>query len=932
MGFDIISPIWLAFLPIGIPIIFLMSKGLKRKGRVKKNTAIFLRCMLITLLILVCAKIGLTWTINDTATVFLIDASDSMKGSDPATESFVKEAINMMKVPDRAGVILFGEDPVMESFLSQEPSFERIRTIVKGNYTNMERAITAGISVLPEKSRKRIVLITDGEENEGDSSKTAGILKEKGIDFKVLMVEKDKGKEAAVVNVVAPARLNKNEKYNVIVNIKSNFKTKGKLTLFDGNEKAIEEFVDISKGENKYVFSDKADSAGYKTYKAVLEADEDSDSRNNEASAIINVLDEPVILLLEGKSNDGEEIAKMLSAANLDYKRYNAEGAPTTIQSLIQYKTIILSNVSAEKLNNGFINALEPYVKDFGGGLVAVGGDDSFALGGYYKTPLEKVLPVNMELKGKKAIPDMSILLVIDKSGSMSDGFGGTSRIELAKEAASRVLDSLRDQDDIGVLAFDDSMYWVVEPQKPGDREEIRNMIGSIREGGGTSILPPLKEAVKTIKGIDSKIKHVILLTDGQAEKTGYDDVLLDAATSGITVSAVAVGHDADANLLKYISQKAGGRFYQTDEYTNLPAIFAKETFMAAKAYLNNREFVPRIVSTHPVINNVIEGGLPKLLGYVAASPKDTARVVLESDEGDPVLTLWQYGLGKTIAWNSDMSGKWSGNYVNWENNITLWNGIINWTIENYDDNELQIDTYLEGGNALIDVRQRESSEEFATKAIITTPSLDTIELKLNAEAPGQYKGVFKTGEIGNFLIKVIQSSDGEIVSSVGTGLTVPYSPEYKIDAKTDGIDRLINESGGRYIKSPKEVYEGDIAQVRGRKDLTPYLLLLAFIILLADIAVRRLNLPFEKALKSFNKLLKKIKISKKENKIVTQDDKSKESIDKKVDIKKEDMYNYKSKEEINTDLKKEEKANGKDAIGKETLNTTALLKKKRQR
>ncbi len=931
MGFDVMSPIWLAFIPVGIVSIILLSKGLKRKGDVKRNAVIFLRSLLITLLLLVGAKVGLTWTVNDTATVYLIDASDSMKNSNTISESFIREAMGYMKDTDIAGVILFGEDPVMENFLSKEPTFEKINSMVKGSFTNIERAITAGISILPDKNRKRIVLITDGEENEGDSSKAAGILRDKGIDFKVFKVDRDRGNEAAIVNITAPAGLNKNERYNIVVNIKSNFKTTGKLILFDCNEKAAEEIVEISKGENKFVFSDTADSTGFKTYRAVLEADGDRDRRNNEASAIINVMDEPTVLLLEGSAGEGEEIAKMLSAAGLDYKRMHAEAAPSSIQSLIQYKAIILTNVSAEKLNNGFLNSLEPYVKDFGGGLVVIGGDDSFALGGYYKTPLEKVLPVNMELKGKKAIPDMSIVLVIDKSGSMTDGSGGVTRIELAKEAASRVLDSLRDQDIIGVLAFDTSMYWVVEPQKLGNREEIRNNIGSIRADGGTSILPPLKEGIKTIKSIDSKIKHVILLTDGQAEKTGYDDVLSDAAASGITVSTVAVGRDADSNLLRYISQKADGRFYQTDEYTNLPTIFAKETFMAAKAYLNNREFTPTLVSTHPIITNAVKEGLPNLLGYVAASPKDTARVVLESDEGDPVLSLWQYGLGKTVAWNSDMNGIWSGNYVNWDNNGLLWNGIVNWTIENYDDEELQIDTQLDGGYAFINVKQKDSNEEYVTKAIITSPSLGTSEISLNAEAPGQYGGSFKLDEIGSFLIKVVQEEGGEIIRSLGTGLSVPYSPEYAIDAKTDTLDRLVSESGGRYINSPKEIYEGNIADVRGRKDLTAVLLLLAFTVFLVDIAARRLKLPFDKIIKKFNNMSKKVRIKRKED--ISKAKAKKWDIRKSgtVDNTSQSIENNIAEKKDNIVIRDADKTEDKKKTGNEILDTTALLKRKRR-
>ena len=855
-----------------------------------------------------------------------MDSSDSIKDYYGVSEKFIKEALNQMTNKDTAGIILFGEEPQMENFLSPNPTFEKIIINTGGRYTTIEKAITAGVSILPDKSRKRIVLVTDGEENEGDSSKIAAALKDKGIDLKVKKIDKDKGSEVAALSVTAPQSLNIGEEYNIVVNIESNINTQGKLTLFDGNEKAAEEKVEISKGENRFVFKDKAGTKGFKTYRSIIDAVDYNESRNNEASTFMNILAEPMILLIEGKAGDGEEIAKMLDAANAHYTRVEAQSAPSSLQSLVQYKTLILSNVSADNLNNGFMEALEPYVKDFGGGLIASGGEDSFALGGYYKTSLEKVLPVNMELKGKKAIPDMSIILVIDKSGSMSEGSGGITKLDLAKEAAARVLDSLRDNDEIGVLAFDDAMYWVVEPQKIGDRDKIRNDIGTIRQGGGTSILPPLKEAIKTSKGLDSKIKHVILLTDGQAEKTGYDNALEYAANSGITVSAVAAGRNADTSLLQYISEKAGGRFYQTDEYTNLPTIFAKETFMAAKAYLNNREFVPRIISLHPVIGNAVEKGLPKLLGYVAASPKDAARMVLESDEGDPILTLWQYGLGKTAAWNSDMTGIWSANYVNWENNLTLWNNLINWTIENYEGQDLEVDTSIEGGYGQIKAKQTDNNEEFATKAVITTPSLKTMEIDLAAEAPRQYKGDFRLDEIGTYLIKAVQSKEGEIQRTVGTGLSVPYSPEYSIKAKTDKLDRLVNEAGGKYIKEPKEVYEGPIADVTGRRDLTSPLLLLALLLFLADIAIRRLNLPLEKFARFFGEVADIIKIKGKESKAMVSEKDIK--AEQKTDTINEKQSQFeKGEKQTKADTKKEEKK-----ATSETLDTSALLKRKKKR
>lgn len=924
MGFDIGKPVYLLLILAVDVMLFLTTKNLRARAGGKKAVILAARFFTCFFLILALSELGIVWTVEETSTIFLLDASDSMAAYRKDVESFMKEALDLMKDKDKAAVISFGEEPVMESFLAQQPVFEQIGKIDGSKYTNIEKALNAAVSVLPESSRKRIVIITDGEENEGNSSNIAGVLKDKAVDLKVMKIQREKGNEVAAISLTAPQTLNLGEEFNISVNIKSNVNTLAKLTLFDGSQKAAEENIELTKGENRFVFKDIADTRGFKTYRAVVEADLDTEMRNNEASAFINVLDKPMILLLEDKEGEGNEIAKILDGAKTDYKRLSAKSAPSDLQSLAQYKTIILANVSAENLSDGFLKALEPYVRDLGGGLVATGGDDSFALGGYFKTSLEKVLPVNMELKGKKAIPDMSIFVVIDKSGSMASVSGGITKLDLAKEAAARVLDSLRDNDDIGVLAFDNAQYWVVQPQKPGDREALRSDIGTITQGGGTSILPALEEAVDKMKNQTSKIKHIILLTDGQAENTGYDKLLEEAKNVGITISTVAAGYDADIQLLEYIAQEAGGRFYVTDQYTNIPTIFAKETFMVARAYLNKREFAPRLVSMHSVLEGVAEGGMPNLMGYIASSPKDSARVILESDEGDPILTIWQYGLGKTVAWNSDMKGTWSKNYVNWDKNSVLWNNLINWTIENYSTEDLEISARIQGGYGEISAVQKNSNETIDTRAVITTPSLGKIEVDLNPEAPGRYKGSFRIDDTGAYIIKVTQSKYGEVQRAVNTGISVQYSPEYSMDANSHKLERLVIESGGKYIKDAKEVFEGTLAPVKGRVDLTSPLLLLALLAFLLDIAVRRLKLPMDKIVELFNGICSRVGKMKTGNVNKSEHPKSDEAMQQKPEKNIEEKKH-------SVEGKKEKQSKDKKKASTGTLNTEALLKRKRK-
>ncbi len=919
------KPLILLLIPLAICFIWYTAKYMREMQKLRKKLILILRNLVLLLLILALSGMELKWIVNTAATVFVVDASDSMKSNRQHVEEFVRNSIALKPNTDLAGVVAFGDNSLIESFVSKDAVFNVIETNPRGIYTNIENALTTAISLLPQNNKKRLVLITDGKENTGDSSKVAAALLEQGIDFKVLTVNSEFENEVAVEGINVPQNLRLGEQFSIVVNINSKINTSARLTLISGRDSVAEEKVELQKGINRFVFRDTAKTGGLKSYRVVIEPDVDTQIANNEASAIINVLDKPRILVIEDKQGEGDEIISILEASNMDYRKVDAEFAPATLQELAAYKTIISCNVSAENLNEGFLNSLEAYVKDIGGGFIAAGGEDSFALGGYYKTPLEKVLPVNMELKGNKQIPDMSIVLIIDKSGSMTEGRGGITRLDIAKEAAARTLDSLRPKDQIGVLTFDDTNYWVVETQKTENTEAIRDAIGTIRPGGGTSILPALSEGYESIKKTNTKIKHIILLTDGQAERTGYEELVRKIAEDNITVSTVAVGQGSDTQLLESIARGGNGRFYYTDEHTNIPRIFAKETFMAAKAYLNNREFTPAVNDSHPILSAVAEQGLPSLLGYVAASPKDTARVILSSDQQDPILTIWQYGLGKTAAWNSDVTGKWSANYAGWDGNAALWQNIINWTIEKYNQSDISVETSIEGGKGTVRLKSSNISANLTAEAVVISPSLESTTIILNPVAPGEYAGSFDIQETGGYLIKAQQKNAGEVVSAVNTGISVQYSPEYKIQPPSGTLDRLIKEAGGTLINTPEDVYKGKLKDIFGRVNLIPFLLIAALILFVMDIALRRLNLPFDRIEQALDKL--KSKVSKKKEKPVMK------TIKKAKPYKaEEEKLVEKAGANNNTDNEKSTIIKKKVKAEENNLNTSALLNKKKNR
>ena len=919
MVIDVERPLLLLLIPPAILFILYTARKLGKMYKLRRRLILFLRNSVFALLILAVSGVNIKWIVDTTTTIFVVDASDSMSGHRTAAEDFVVEALRQKTFKDQAAVVAFGDNSLIESFVSKDPVFNKINTEPIGIYTNIENALTTSMSLFPQNSRKRIVLVTDGEENEGECSRLASSMISQDIDFKVYRIERKIGNEVAAEGITIPKRLRLGEEFNIVVTIESTVQTGAKLTLISGKDRAAEERVVLQKGSNRFVFRDRADTGGFKSYKALLEPDVDTESRNNEASTFTNIIDKPKILVVEDMDGEADEVITMLKASGMDYIRVKAQNVPGTLEGLSAYKSIITCNISAENLSDGFLNSLDSYVKDMGGGFIATGGENSFALGGYYRTSLEKVLPVQMELKGKKEIPDMSIVLIIDKSGSMTEGRGGIMKLDLAKEAAARTLDSLRPNDMIGVLAFDDTNYWVVPTRKADEAEKIRDDIGTIRSGGGTSIIPALQEGYESIRNTNTKIKHIILLTDGQAERSGYTELVEKLKKDNITVSTVAVGQGSDARLLEDIAKGADGRFYYTDEYSNIPRIFTKETFMAARAYINNREFIPVITNNHLILAGVAEMGLPALLGYVAASPKSTSRVVLASDQDDPILTVWQYGLGKTAAWNSDISGRWSRNYTGWDNNIRLWQNLINWTIEKYPEDDITVETEVQGGKGVITLSNRLDKSEFETKAAIVSPDLESREITLYPIAPGQYRGEFEITGTGAYIIKALQQKGGETVNAASTGMSVQYSPEYRIRPQSGYLDRLINETGGTLIDTPEDVYRGKMKDIFGVVNLTPVLLITALILFMLDIALRRLNLP----LAALEEKLSVLKIKPKHH--------SKKPIKAKGPVYMADDT-IKLWPETEEKPDKKEKTEEKRKIVSDNLDTSALLKKKKSR
>ncbi len=809
----------------------------------KSRAILTVRSMIAILLILALAGMNIRTYVDTTATIFAVDLSDSTRNSQGHFKEFIEEALKNTTKKDKVGIITFGQNGEVELPLREDISTIEFQTRPGAGLSNLEKGLKLAQTLLPSDSMKRIVLLTDGEENIGDGSKEASLINQKDIDFKIYNVEKNTSQDIQLNEINIPSRLYTNQEFDIVIDIYSNMKTKGKLTLYSDNELTGEKEINIEKGNNKFVFSDVAQGSGFKTYKAVISTAEDTIIQNNEYSTYTDIKGTPRVLLIDGESQQGRELDKLLTASGIDVRYIKDREVPRSLSELASYSTVVMSDVSLENVEVEFLNSLKSYVRDFGGGLVVAGGENSFALGGYYKTPLEEILPVDMEMKVKGEVPSLGLMLVIDKSGSMDGGQYGINKMEIAKEAAIKAVNSLKPKDKIGVIAFDGAAQWVVKLSPTDDEEKIKSAIGTIRAGGGTSILPALDEAYKALKDADTKIKHIILLTDGQAESTGYESVIQGINEAGITVSTVAVGADSDTSLLEWIANSGKGRYYFADEFSSIPQIFTKETFLASKSYINNETFTPTITSLHDIISPFAEG-IPSLDGYIGASSKDRATTILTSNTGDPILAEWQYGLGRSVAWTSDLNGGWSSDYLNTEIGTDFIKNMIGWTFPRASGEKIAFESINNGDEEEIIVTNIEGFEEgLSTKATIITPSLESYDLDLSPSKPGEFRGTFPVSQKGVYIVKINQSKDGEIVNTSNYAVTSNYSKEYDITAASNRLELIKNKSGGKFITSPSEVFTDDLNRVFGSRELYPILLSIALLLFIFDIALRRLNL-----------------------------------------------------------------------------------------
>lgn len=837
--FSFVQPFYLIFIPIAILIIIFISRKKTVNNKFFKYSTIVLRSIILSCIILSMAGLQINKITDITTTVFAVDVSASIENKQKEILDFINNSIKDKRDKDYTALISFGEDAIIEKDASKEKITYNINSNINNEFTNISNALNFSRSLFKNNSNKRIVLFSDGQENIDSALKTAKALKGQNISVDTYYVKNNLTNEVQITKLDVPKYINKNSNYSINVIIDSLIDTYTDITVYKQDKIIYKKNLKIKQGENRFVINDKANIEGGIIYKCEITPSIDTIKENNTAYSYSYVESKAKVLLIQN-NNSGDEIKNILENSEVDLEIVSAENISDDINYINSYDEIIISNCPIESFSENFLKNLEIYVRDLGGGLFVTGGENSYGLGNYYKTILEDILPVDMDLSTDI---DLGLVIIIDRSGSMQSSSYGVSKLELAKEAVIRSVDILKDEDSIGIISFDDKFYWTSEFSKvKGNNENIKNKISEITSGGGTDILSALKEASEKLSESDSKLKHIILLTDGNSSQAGYGGITSYINDNNITLSTVAVGKDADQNFLSTMSKRCNGRYYYTDEFTDLPKIFVDETFKAGKEFINNRSFYPSPDVSSQILKNINQ--IPQLDGYVSTTLKDRANKILSSDTGEPILASWQYGLGKSSAWTSDMQN-WTNDWLNSDEGVQIFKNITAWTLRNQIPSDMSIVAERNGDTSDIIITTNEKSDIKAIKGNIIGNDIN-LNASFEMTSPNTFKTNVPISEEGAYILNLeLEKDNKEDNFLTATGINIPYSDEYNIKKFESGeilLKQISEITNGNPIQDNDNIFSSLNSEIYTKKDLSDLLLILSIFLLLADIFFRKFD------------------------------------------------------------------------------------------
>jgi len=574
---------------------------------------------------------------------------------------------------------------------------------------------------------------------------------------------------------------------------------------------------------------------------------------NNRGYGVVKIQSEPRILYVETDTAQVGPLKTVLEENSFDVEVKSPTEIPTERIELKSSDVLILSNVSADRLSQDQLHNIESYVRDLGHGLVVIGGDHAYGPGGYTETPLERVLPVKMTPREQK--DTVAVLFVLDTSGSMANYVDGQRRkIDLAIAGIGAGIDNLEADDVAGIISFSAGEAAFVVSPLTSDHGTLRRAVQRLNKptGGTTLMKEAIGEAYETLQADDAKRKYIILLSDGKSDDTASDFLKLaeQIAEARISITAIAIG-DANKELLTQLTETSGGRVVEVQNVQELPTIVT-EAVRETQQYIVQEPFQPVITNPNASIVEGI-GTPPRLHGYIATTEKDTAQVFIRSPKDEPILAGWNIGLGKAVAWTSDVKPAWAKEWIPWHNFGKFWGQVVSWVLPAADaDADFDLTVSLRQGTAEVSIdTQTPSQAAYAVR--VAGPNGNSEPIEMQQTTLRRYIGAFQVQDSGSYIVTAQREGDGRKRTEV---LSLPYPVEYsEFEVNTDLLKRLASGTAGIYEPTPAQIASPAGAPLESQVSLAHTLLVVAAFFFVLEMILRRYSIASRRIDAFFGKL-----------------------------------------------------------------------------
>lgn len=851
----------LLFIPAIAGLIY-SFKHIHGMMRGRKRLAFAIRFLLLSCIVLALAGPEAHRKNEGLCTIFVLDRSDSITEADRhEAEGFVNRALKTAAPEDQAALIAFGKDPVVDQSPSVARSFDRILSVVDGSSSDLAAAIRLASASFPDGKSKRIVVLSDGNETSGDAMEAAEVAGADGIDIDyVALGVRSKGQEVTLTDLQAPNETRAGQPFQVQVVAESTFSGAATLNVDRDGVVIKSTPVSVSKGRNIFTVEQTVDDVGLHRYRASLTMPGDSDNRNNIGMGFVGVKGKPRVLVAAEKK--GGALAKALAQQNIVVDDLGPTGVPVRPEEFQIYDAILFDDLNATNLTDGQMKLLRSAVRDSGVGFAMVGGENSFLPGGWYGTPVAEALPIDMNIRQRKTFPSTSVLIVIDTSGSMGMIEDGVPKVRLAAKAGDQTVMLMSPIDRVGVAGSTDAIEFVAPMQEARNKAALIAQVERLDVGGGGIYCKPsLEFAKKNLEAEPSKVRHLILMADGNDTDMQENCLALASAMRAekITTSVISIGDGKDVPFLKQLAATGGGQFYLATRASQLPTLATQDTAIMSRSAIEEGAFMPKVAFGEEILKGI--DTVPPLYGYCLTDTRPMARNGMKTAKDDPLLATWQYGLGTALAFTSDAQPRWATRWVPWSGFSQFWAQAVRDIVRRASSNKYQIDARHDGAHGVITLKATDSLgnpiNDLPAQVRLSTPSGDARDLTLAQTAPGEYKGTFDTNDLGSYIVAVSED-DGHGGKRISTsGFSLPYPPEYRSTmANTSLLARIAKATGGRELTTPEGAERPIDNPGFSIQELWTYFVFFAAALLPLDVATRRIALPVGEILR---KLLSRV-------------------------------------------------------------------------